>query len=333
MAELATAIGYSRVTVSKALNGHTDVPEATRELILQRALELGYRPHTAARSIGKGSTDMLSLVVTTQSSTSISYTGLLRGIQRGLEPRDLLLTANEYPIDVADDENFSPRLFRELVSDGILLDTLRELPGFAKAAERVRIPFVYLNHRRDVDAVFPDDHAGAEQATAELIRLGHRRIAWVGNHDGTHYSVSERTAGFTAAMTAAGLKPTCYEVPIWNHSNAELLSAIEAILTSDERPTAILAYHARAAGTALFVAARLGLRVPEDLSILSFHGELITQQGLSIATQRIPFDECGTQAVDLLLAKIAANGATQQAVRVPYGATVRGDSLGPPPAP
>jgi LacI family transcriptional regulator len=325
MAELAAAVGYSRVTVSKALNGHSDVPDSTRQLIFQRAAELGYRPNAAARSMGKGSTGMLSLVVTTH-STSTTYGGLLRGIQRALEPRDLLLTANEFRFEELDDPAFSPRLFRELVSDGILLDCLHEVPGFAAAAQRVHIPLVYLNHRREHDAAYPDDRGGAGLGTRELISRGHRRILYL-DQPSPHYSSTERREGYLAAMLEAGLEPRVLAVPYFNRQPGAITEQVEGMLTGSDAPTAVLTYHARQAGATLTAAIRCGRRPGEDLAILSFNGQLITETGLAIATLRIPFAEVGAAAVELLLAKIAADGSPQPARRLAYPPIEVGETL------
>lgn len=327
MAELAAAVGYSRVTVSKAINGHSEVPEATRSLILAKAAELGYRPNAAARSMGKGSTGMLSLV-TTSHSTSPTYTGLLRGIQRAMEPRDLLLTANQFPIEELDDDAFAPRIFRELVSDGVLLDCLHEVPGFAAAAERVHLPLVYLNHRREMDAVFPDDRGGAEVGTRRLIDLGHRRIAYLDPGSHRHYSAVERLDGYTAVMDQAGLAPRSVELTYGERPPSAITAQVEALLDGSEAPTALLCYNVRQAGAALAAALRRGMRPGGDLAILCFNGQAIDDTGYAIATLRIPFAECGEAAVAMLLAKITAGGAEQPGQRVAYPAIEAGETLG-----
>jgi DNA-binding LacI/PurR family transcriptional regulator len=166
-----------------------------------------------------------------------------------------------------------------------------------------------------------DDLKAGREATEVLIARGHRKIAYVDftrfhEQPDSHYSRVDRHAGYVQVMQQAGLIATPREQFAGVAGKARLQTLIQ-LFQSPNRPTAIITYDGPE--RVLLAAAMAGLRVPEDLSIISFDEELPIGSlaedgenyvGLSVASLRLPTSEAGQLAVELLLKKIENPGST-----------------------
>jgi DNA-binding LacI/PurR family transcriptional regulator len=174
-----------------------------------------------------------------------------------------------------------------------------------------------MNAKLESDCVFPDDRAGAQMATAELIRQGHRRVALVHLNSpkiypgktfeevrsSFHYSVVDRNAGYSSAMKKAGLSPRI----TFNDrfvADEELVSVCVSLLSGPDRPTAIIAYSEYEIMPLLLAATQLKLSIPTDLTVLGFTPTDQRIAGIHVPAIRIPTAEIGRRAVRMLLRKI-----------------------------
>lgn len=321
IAQIARAAQAAQSTVSCVLNGKFKESGASAERIAQIqaiARTLNYRPSAAARAMRTGRCDAIGLVLSTRPGRISPFLDLWLGLMDDLHTRGLSLTVARLPDDELTDDAALPRLMREWAVDGLLIDYVAEAPAhFSKLLQDHHIPTVWLNHRQSHDAAFPDDRAGARLATEHLIALGHRRIAWHSDNAGPHYSHLDRLAGYTDAMTAAGLRPRPYVGTQWA-SAADRLPVARRLLEGDDRPTAVLGYGAQDALPLLVAALERGWRVPRDLSLISFHPEPFAAHGIDLTTAIIPAAAMGRAAVELLLAKIADGNRPQEARALPY---------------
>jgi LacI family transcriptional regulator len=140
-----------------------------------------------------------------------------------------------------------------------------------------------------------------------LLGLGHTRIAYEDfifhserAVEMRHYSVTDRYEGYAAAMKTAGLQPR--RLSTERVDERHHVAVIKAALQNAERPTAILTYYPH--GTALsvlFAAQSCGLRVPEDLSLMTFHETANYFNDICITTMQIPERRMGQAAVEKLL--------------------------------
>ena len=134
----------------------------------------------------------------------------------------------------------------------------------------------------------PDEFACAREATERLLALGHRRIGYVEYAGVTHYSAPDRLAGCRAALDAAGQAP-----PLTFDGGGDPATRAERARgwlagLGNKRPTAVLTYGAGLAAPVLYAAARLGLRVPGDLSLLTIHDSPETSTGRALDTMVLP---------------------------------------------
>jgi LacI family transcriptional regulator len=328
--DIAREVGVSQTTVSFVLNGRMDMPvsPATRERVLQAAREMGYRPNRSARAVQSGKFGCVALLGSTITPRSILPTSLRDGILDALGEHNLHLLMARLPDTTLTDENFVPSILREWAADGLLVNYNADVPkAMEDLLQENRLPSIWVNACRDADCVFPDDKAAAKSATERMAGFGHTRISFVQYTNVTHYSALDRENGYRDAMTALGLIP-------------EVISPASGIIRLDEaenllrkpagqRPSAFLCYAPEAAATLMYGAARCGLLVPRDLSLMTFHEQTYAATGQPIDTMTLPEYEMGRVSVELLLQKIAdpALPLPPRPLTCAYG---KGETLSPP---
>jgi GntR family transcriptional regulator, arabinose operon transcriptional repressor len=170
------------------------------------------------------------------------------------------------------------------------------------------IPVVFIDvviQGYQEDYVEIENMAGTKLATQHLIELGHRRIAYVSHHPDQYYvpGIRERRSGFLATCVQAGLAPPAewiLEKPV-----EETLAQVAALLKSEDRPTAFVTYNDNWALRVIRTARQIGLKVPEDLSVVGFDNSVMAgEYDIPLTTVDPEHREMGVAAAELLLHKI-----------------------------
>jgi LacI family transcriptional regulator, galactose operon repressor len=324
--QIAQAAGVSAGTVSRVLNGKGESirPAAARRAqeIRRIAKEFGYRPNLAARNIRNGRFGAVAFLSCSDIGADVFELPVLHGIQSELAPLNLRLTMCELAKTAFESPQIIPHVFRESSVDGVLIDYLFDVPS--RVTELIRIshvPVVWLNRKRESNCVYPDDFDGARMATRHLISMGHKKLAFVSYHetDGfNHYSVLDRSDGFASAMIEAGLTPVANEITD-GFTMGRAPERAMRLLNRPDRPTAVVCYEKHEAVAMWTAAAALGIRVPEELSIIAFSCDRIRNQtGLPVTTMIVPFKEVGQQAVQMLWGAIEGGGEEKPAQPIAY---------------
>jgi LacI family transcriptional regulator, galactose operon repressor len=313
--DIAAEVGVNHTTVSRALTGKAQVAKATRRRILEAVERMGYRPSTAARTVRTGRTGLIGMIQSAVGGRSVRVPLFDVSVDRALHAagqcvvRDLI----DEPADSGDEHALSPKILRERVVDGLLINyVLGTPPEIREVLERWEIPAIWINRKREHDCVRPDDEGGARKATRRLIEAGHRDIALcLARSSGAvhriepHYSLGDREAGYRNAMREAGLRPRVIDIAQregTDRRNATLRGSI-ALLSRPNRPTAVLC--GSGSGPTMVAAAwKLGLDVPRDLSVLAFDNEETSDSHIAVDRVLIPYDEMARAAVRELLALI-----------------------------
>lgn len=300
--ELARRLGVSQHTVSVAFGGTGRISDHTRQNVLEQARRLGYRPNGAARSIRTGAFRNVALLTTTDDSIGNLPKALLRGTQQEAERKGLTLMVTEHELSELENPDFRPRILKEHLADGLLINYHREAPPeTVRLFRSFKLPTVWLNVRVQDPCVHPDDIGAGREAAEHLLRLGHRRIAYVSYHGERHYSIRDRCHGVGEALASAGLSPGRHQL-LDGVSVPEGVGHATALLSLPDRPTAVVCYEQQEAVCIYVAATSLGLRVPVDLSIVSFGtSKLRTAVGLPITTNVVPFDALGRRALRRLV--------------------------------
>ncbi|MFS0866658.1 LacI family DNA-binding transcriptional regulator [Microbacterium sp. 179-B 1A2 NHS] len=315
IADVAHAAGVSKATASRALTGSGYVSDATRERVRAAAKDLGYVPTTSAVSLVTGRHRTVGVVIPALDRWFFGQ--VLAGVQEALLERgyDLALYGAPPESDVRREmfEHFlARRRFDGIVAVGIEPSTseLERLLAFGKPVVSVG-GFEAATH-----AVSIDDHAAARIATEHLLGLGHRSIAFVGGDpDRTWMSFGDgrRLAGYLAAMDDAGLADAARHVRCEATMPGGYRAAVDLLGDRLTRPTAIVGVCDEVAVGTIIAARRLGIRVPEHLSVVGIDDHEYAEMFSLTTLQQRPHQQ-GRAAVDLLLAQLEE--ATTPAVRV-----------------
>jgi LacI family transcriptional regulator len=309
--DIAERVGVSYQTAADIL-GDSDVrrqrySKQTRERIALVAAEMGYRPNAAAKAVTTGRFNNIALLLSTERNRSYLPASLLDGILRELTPRQMHLALARLDDRGLTDPVFMPRILREWSADGLLLDYTHAVPErMTQLIETNELPAVWINIRREFDAVYPDDKGAGELITRHLLELGHRRIAYLCLIHGRdifaslHYSVHDRVEGYEQAMRDAHLQPWTI-IPEAGIGGVELVKWLRQFLQQPQRPTALIFESGRDLSAAAVAAASCGLSVPEDLSIVGFTDGDEQVGGLALTASRIDRSLLGADAVKMLL--------------------------------
>ncbi|WP_342360732.1 substrate-binding domain-containing protein [Terrarubrum flagellatum] len=266
---LATSLGLSKTTVSRALDGYEDVSAATRERVRAAARAMNYAPNPIARRLSRGSAEAVALVVPAGPGHFYEpvMTQMLAGLGETLSEAGfqlLLMTARPGE----EEERTYRRLVSSRIADAaIVVRTRVDDPRIRWLSEN-RFPFVTLGrseHRQPFAFIDGDAETAFREATAAFIRHGHRRVALIASP--RQYSFARiRTAGWLAAMNAAGLAVDAFTEAEPTEEGG--LLAARALIEMRPLPTAILCMTDRIAIGAMSALRAAGLKPGVDVAIM-----------------------------------------------------------------
>ncbi|MGN6819535.1 MAG: LacI family DNA-binding transcriptional regulator [Sphingomonas sp.] len=304
ISDVAAAAGVSPMTVSRVINGESNVRESTRALVNEVIRKLNYAPSAAARSLAGGEEVRIGLLYSNPSSAYLSEF-LVGSLDQAARSNVQLV------VEKCDEDALEQSVIDHLVQgrvDGIVLPPplCDAKPVLAAVAEH-DIPAVAVATGRPAEtmaAVSIDDRRAAFDMTRHLIELGHRRIGFIiGNPNQT--ASAERLAGYRAALEQAAIAGDDGLVVQGLFTYRSGLDAAERLLTLAEVPTAIFASNDDMAAAAVAVAHRRGLDVPRDLTVCGFDDTaLATTIWPELTTIRQPIVEMSRTAVELLVREI-----------------------------
>lgn len=327
--DISRHLGLSVSTVSKVLNGYSDVSEKTRERVLAVARELEYHPSAAARNLRRQRTNKIGFLLPGWLPYTSEYTGeLIIGATLVAEKADynvILYTS------MANEHEKLVRICRAREVDGLLLRGSGNIEATITLLKRENIPFVLVGRavdHPDVSYVAPDNLGGSITLMRHLIALGHRRIGFTARPE-LHETHRDRMLGYRQSLEEAGI---AYDESLVVWTKIEPRSgylAMEQLLDLPNPPTALYAIHDLIAIDALQAAKDRGLRVPDDIAIATFDGlpsTLLTSPPLTAVHQ--PVRDVGQQAVEMLLAHIADPGQSAVHHILPVHLSPRQSTLG-----
>jgi len=309
--DVAKHADVSIKTVSRVVNGMTNISEATRKRVLAAVAALSYRPNVFARGLASEQSYLIGLLCDIPAAGS----GYIAALQTGILAR----CRNEgYHLIVASLDGERPDLGNQVTSllaesrlHGVILTPpLCDIPAVLDALKRANTPYVRIAPEKSLSGshdVRIDDYKAAFDMTAYLIGLGHKRIGFVkGPPD--HGDANARFAGYRAALTEANL-PITEELCVPGlFSYQSGLQAGEILLRLKVRPTAIFACNDDMAAAVLATAHRFNLNVPNQISVAGFDDSLVAQVVWPrLTTCRQPIEEMAKTAVSILIQKSSEN--------------------------
>ena len=328
--DVARAAGVSTATVSRCLNAPGRVRPETRRRVEAAIARLGYTPHFGGRALASNRTDTVGVVIPTMENAIFA-----RGVQAMEETLaeagvTLLIASSGY--DPARERRQVAALLGRGVDGLILIGAARPAETYAALARR-GAPCVLAWTRR-ADAPCPaigfDNREAARAMAAHVLAQGHRDIAMVAGVTRWNDRAADRVAGVRDALAAAGLAlpaARVVEAPYTLEAGAD---AFAALMRADPAVTAVLCGNDVLAAGALAAARRLGLAVPERVSVTGFDDiDLAEVVSPGLTTVHVPHKRMGAAAARALLA--LRDGRAPIAPEMLDTRIVARASLGPPP--
>jgi LacI family transcriptional regulator len=297
--DVAQAAGVSISTVSRALDRRHPSRSTKAARVREIAERLGYTPDLAAAQLRRGATQTVGVVVPRLRDTVMAM--LFEEIAGACSERDLFAVVATTGDDPARQRTAAESLLARNV-DGLILTTARTDDDYPAELRRRGVRHV-LALREDgaSPAAVGDDSLGGYLATRHLLDLGHRRVGLV---SGPAYATSARgrLEGYRSALTEHGLEPEESLISPADFSIESGERAGHTLLTRADRPTAVFAINDNTAIGVLAAAHALGLRVPEDVSLVGYNDiPLVSRLPVPLTSVRVPLREIAVSAVDLLL--------------------------------
>ena len=303
--EVALAAGVSVATVSKVLNDRYGVSEATATRVRAVIDDLGYESSLVARSLRNQRTNVIGVLVADLEPYSAE---VLKGVADVLRGSEYELVAYAGAARAGEHVGWERRHLSRLsgtLIDGAVLVT----PTVTDIVASVPIVAVDPHAgRSDIPIVDADNSRGGYLAGQHLLALGHRRIAMITGRPDL-MSAQLREDGFRAAISDGHRHAEQVEFALGGYDPALAAASARSLLErpADRRPTAVFAANDATALATISVAHQLGLRVPEDLSVIGFDNvpdAAMSDPGLTTVEQ--PIREMGRRAAHLLVERLDA---------------------------
>lgn len=311
LADVARAAGLSRTAASMILTGRPDtrLSAEAHGRVMAAAAQLGYRPNLAARSLRTERTESIAFISDVVATTRFAM-GLIRGALDAAEQAEHIMLVLETGGEPAREEKaISAALDRQV--DGIIFASMRAREIFVPDTPP-GTPVVMLNatNPRFPVSVLPDEFEGGRTAVRLLDEAGHRDgIALLGQSDRAEEglfrsaTVARRVDGIRSEMAHRNLRFVAEE-SCWNWEPEEGFKLVRKLLKRKEPLRALLSMNDRLALGAYQALAEAGLRIPDDVGIVSFdNDEVAAYLRPGLTTIALPHEEMGRMAVDLLLSR------------------------------
>ncbi|WP_420003875.1 LacI family DNA-binding transcriptional regulator [Arenibacterium sp. LLYu02] len=342
MADVARLAGVSPATAARVIHNNGYVSDENKERVLAAVQETGYRPNIQARSLRNSRSYTVGVVLSSAVQNPF-FTNISHALRIAANRSGLSLLNFNHNYDARMERDGLQRFIEHNVEAVILCHALA--PEHLKPVHAVGIPVVEIERTRVSEAarVKIDPRPGMQAALKDLVAKGHRRIAFLAGMAGITNrpgstpldSDHDRRNAFLEVAQACGLDAASLIVSEGPYDTPSVEDPLEgltrgrALLTAAERPTAVIAGSDLLAAGLLQAALELGLRVPEDLSVIGYDDSIARFLAPALSSIRQPFEAIGEAAIELALSPITAGqGPQSRSLATTY---VPRQSVGPVP--
>ena len=330
---IAQRSGVSQSAVSRILNSRQDIaiPRKTREKVWRVAKSLGYTPRFVLVENEK-KTRHIGYLISTPVNNPF-YHRLFEGVSEGIQKGNYSLLLAHFKKD-----ELTPEFLERNKISGVIVQKEVE-SEWAKEISRF-LPVVLLNYTIDdveVDSVMPNNRQGTKKSAGHLYQLGHRRIALFGMKP-YHIHTLERFFGYVEALKEFDLpkKKEYIKLPERDQGGVEEVLKLAEVtlknwLTLDEPPTAVVTLGDAYGLPLLQAAAKLGISIPRQLSVVGFDNIVSCIYSTpSLTSVNQPMEEMGMAASNILVERISNPGRPVTKMVLDVDLVIR-DSTGPVP--
>ena len=326
MRDVARHAGVSISTVSHVVNNSRAVSSEARGRVLAAMKELGYKPNALAQNLRRQQTLSIGMIV--PDSANPFFAEVARGIEdTSFEQNHSVILCNTDG-NVDKQATHTDLLIKNQVA-GILFVAAGISTELVEDLQARQVPLVVVDREVPdvaVDTVLTNHRRGGCQATQHLINLGHRRIACISG--GSDLSPSaERLTGYQMKLQESGIPFEDTLVVKGDFQYASGYRAAQQLLRLAEPPTAVFACNDLMAVGVISAATEMGLRVPEDLSVVGFDDvRLASFTNPPLTTIAQPKYEIGVIATEMLLARAGNLAAAPRVERLETKLIIRGST-------
>ncbi len=303
--DVASRAGVSKSTVSNVIRGVVGVSADTRGKVDAAIKHLGYRPNILARQLVQQRTNILGVVVGDLANPF--YAEMTKSVERHAAARGYTAMFCNTEGDSASELAGIEMLLAQRVAGIVFLYFSGDSRTMRETLQH-RVPAVFLSCHEDWgDVVAVDDELGGRLATRHLIERGHRRLAFLSIPELSDSSDQARYVGCLSEARAAGASVTRIS---WSpaHDHAEIdgrAGDLRDAFAGDEQITGVFASNDLAAVDLMEFADRVGLRVPQDLSIVGFDDvPMAALARIALTTVAQPRDELARRGISTIIERI-----------------------------
>lgn len=307
--DVAERAGVSRATVSRVLNDNPKVDEALRARVREAMHSLAYHPNRAARRLRGSFNNVIGLII--PDIQNPVFVAVARGVEDAAYQHQINVLLCNADDNANKQQDYLRVMQAERVSGVIVVPTHSNDGAVLKQVHDAGLPLVLLDRQVDdfeTDTVKVDNVRGVALAVKHLLKLGYRRIAFIA---GLQYLTPgrERSLGYREALYAAGHPIDESLIVLGDFKTESGYRLARALMALPQPPDSIFTANSLMAMGALKGLHDLGLRVPEDVALISFD-DVPWAENLCppLTAVNQPGYELGQQAVDLLLHRLT-NGA------------------------
>ncbi|MCY1141858.1 LacI family DNA-binding transcriptional regulator [Actinoplanes sp. Pm04-4] len=304
LVDVARLAGVDKAIVSRVVNEDPSlvIRPDTRERVVEAIQNLGYRPNVAARSLRTAKAGTLGLVI--PDFANPVYAEIITGAESAaLAQGHVLVTGS------STGANSSMDRYLDLLGQGRVDGLMLASPTTAHEQQKLEslgLPWMMVNRRDTGDHhrfVILNDAQAAKLAVEHLLELGHQEIVHVAGPFGAD-TARRRATGYRQAMKLAGLDVRAESIARGDYTPGGGADAMAQLLRGGVlSPTAVFVANVAMAVGVLDTLRRNGLRVPEDVSVVAVHDLPLAEHLVpALTTVRMPLQELGARAVELLLA-------------------------------
>lgn len=318
--DVARLAGVSQSAVSRTFTLGASVSDDMRARVLAAANTLGYQPNAIARTLTTRRSLIVALVVSQLDNPF--YHWVIEQISKRLRQEGYCLLLLASDTDEADELLVQSMQYQ---ADGVILISTTLSSVLAQMCEQMGAPVVLFNRisrHGNVNSVVADNYAGGRLAARTLLDTGHTRLAYLAGLENTSTS-QNREAGFKDELTAAGFNT--YLRAVGNYDFEQAKRATQELFSGQEQPDGIFVANDYMAIAALdCLRHTLGLRVPEDVSIIGFDNAIPgAWQGYELTTIEQPARLMIENALTLLLQQMRGETHKTSTVTLPVRLIVR----------
>lgn len=302
MKDVALQLGVSTVTVSKALSDKEGVSDGVRDIIKQKADEMGYRYNFMGKSMKEGRNYNIGVVIADQfMHDSAFYSKMYQTIVKDLLKNDLFAILEVITEEVEKDCTL-PLILQNNKVDGIIILGQMSRPYIEKIAV-TDIPFVFLDFSDDhfqADTIVSDSFYGAYVLTNYLVSLGHKKIGYIGNRNATT-SIMDRYIGYYKSLVQNKLQVK-EEWVINDRDDRGKFCEIELPI---DMPTAFVCNCDEIAYNFIIQLKKAGYRVPEEVSVVGYDNFIYaTLSEPTITTVEVNIEAMSESAVSSIIKRV-----------------------------